>query len=177
VTKRPTGRVVATVVATGDRIWPDPNARSDVRSRHGFHLQVVSPARGEPRRRVDAMTTSTGIGTTPDTDRPTAVTPTPAGVVRALAARLDGVERELSAARDALSAVETALLAVHRGADVQRDALTTEQVAHLLGLSRSTVTAMIGRHKIRSVKIGNARRVLRRDLDGYLAGLSSGGAA
>ncbi len=40
-------------------------------------------------------------------------------------------------------------------------ALTTTQVAGLLGLSRSTVTLMIGREELASVKVGGSRRVER----------------
>jgi excisionase family DNA binding protein len=107
----------------------------------------------------------------------TAVAPTPTGVVRAVAERLDGLERELSAARAALAVVEAELLAASQRSEREPDALTTEQVARLLGLSRSTITAMIGRRELLSVKIGGARRVLRRDLDAYLGSITSGGAA
>ncbi len=107
----------------------------------------------------------------------TAVAPTPTGVVRAVAERLDGLERELSAARAALAVVEAELLSASRRSEREPDALTTEQVAQALSLSRSTVTAMIGRRELVSVKIGGARRVLRRDLDDYLGSLASGGAA
>jgi excisionase family DNA binding protein len=55
--------------------------------------------------------------------------------------------------------------------------LTTTQVAALLGLSRSTVTLMISRGELTSVKVGGSRRVLRRDLDAYLAFAAVGGVA
>lgn len=106
-----------------------------------------------------------------------AVAPTPVGVVRSVAERLDTIEAELGAARAALSAVEAALLAASSRAEPEPDALTTDEVAGCLGLSRSTVTAMIGRRELASVKIGGARRVLRRDLDAYLGALASGGTA
>jgi excisionase family DNA binding protein len=104
-----------------------------------------------------------------------AVTPTPTGVIRAVEARLDGLERELAAARRALAEAE--LTAARARRDLEPDALTTDQVARVLGLSRFTVNTLISRGDLRSVKIGAARRVLRRDLDAYLATLASGGAA
>jgi excisionase family DNA binding protein len=106
----------------------------------------------------------------------TAVSPTPTGVIRAVEERLDALERDLRAAREALAAAEAELLARDASA-TQPDALTTDQVARQLGLSRSTVTTLIGRGRLASVKIGGARRVLRRDLDAYLIALGSGGAA
>jgi excisionase family DNA binding protein len=45
------------------------------------------------------------------------------------------------------------------------------------GLSRSTVTAMIGRRELASIKVGGSRRVLRHDLDRHLAEVAAGGAA
>jgi excisionase family DNA binding protein len=111
------------------------------------------------------------------TTRLSAVQPTPVGVIRAVEERLDGLERELAAARDALAAAEAELIAAHRQSEAGPDALTTDQVARALGLSRSTVTAMISRRELPSVKIGASRRVLRRDLDAYLGSLTSGGAA
>jgi excisionase family DNA binding protein len=156
--------VVASVVATNGLIWPDP----DDRAKGHRHLAVVSPAGGDPRRWVSRMT-----GTT----RLSAVQPTPVGVIRVVEERLDGLERELAAARDALAAAEAELIAGHRQSEVGPDALTTDQVARVRGLSRSTVTGMISRRELPSVKIGGSRRVLRRDLDAYLGSLSSGGAA
>jgi excisionase family DNA binding protein len=111
------------------------------------------------------------------TTRLRAVQPTPVGVIRAVEERLDGLERELTAARDALAAAEDELIAAHRQSEAGPDALTTDQVARALGLSRSTVTAMISRRELPSVKIDGSRRVLRRDLDAYLGSLTSGGAA
>jgi excisionase family DNA binding protein len=106
-----------------------------------------------------------------------AVAPTPTGVIRAVEQRLDGLERELAAARRALADAEAELTAARGRREVEPDALTTDQVARALGLSRSTVTGLISRHELPSVKIGSARHVLRRDLDAYLASLASGGAA
>lgn len=45
----------------------------------------------------------------------------------------------------------------------------------MFGLSRSTVTTLISRGQLASVKIGRAQRVLRRDLDACLAALTAGG--
>ncbi|HVU92232.1 MAG TPA: helix-turn-helix domain-containing protein [Jatrophihabitans sp.] len=106
-----------------------------------------------------------------------AVYPTPTGVIRAVEERLDALERDVRAARDALAAAEAELLAAQHQSEVQPDALTTDQVARVLGLSRSTVATLISRGELASVKIGSARRVLRRDLDAYLAALTAGGAA
>lgn len=121
------------------------------------------------------MTTTTGPTTA--ITRLTAVTPTPTGVIRAVEERLDVLERDVRAAREALAIAEAELLAAQRSADTPPEALTTDQVARQLGLSRSTVASMIGRGELASVKIGGARRVLRRDLDAYLTALPSGGAA
>lgn len=126
---------------------------------------MVNPDRGEPRKWVNRMT------------QLSAVTPTPTGVIRAVEARLDGLERELAAARRALAEAGAELTAARARRDLEPDALTTDQVARVLGLSRSTVNTLISRGDLRSVKIGAARRVLRRDLDAYLATLASGGAA
>jgi excisionase family DNA binding protein len=107
----------------------------------------------------------------------TAVTPTPTGVIRAVEERLDALERDVRAAREALAIAEAELLAAQHKTETPPEALTTDQVARQLVLSRSTVTAMIARGELASVKIGGARRVLRRDLDEYLNSLASGGAA
>ncbi|MGH8960058.1 MAG: helix-turn-helix domain-containing protein [Jatrophihabitantaceae bacterium] len=117
------------------------------------------------------MTAMTG------TTRLTAVAPTPTGVIRAVEERLDALERDVRAAREALAVAEAELLAARRTSETPPEALTTDQVARQLGLSRSTVTAMIGRGQLASVKIGGERRVLRRDLEAYLTALPSGGAA
>jgi excisionase family DNA binding protein len=132
------------------------------------HLFVVNPDRGKLRKWVNRMTQTTQLS---------AVTPTPTGVIRAVEARLDGLERELAAARRALAEAEAELTASRARRDLEPDALTTDQVARVLGLSRSTINTLISRRDLRSVKIGAARRVLRRDLDAYLATLASGGAA
>ena len=98
-------------------------------------------------------------------------------MIRAVEERLDALERDVRSARAALALAETELLAAHHAAETSPEALTTDQVARQLVLSRSTVAAMIARGELASVKIGGARRVLRRDLDAYLTTLSSGGAA
>ena len=98
----------------------------------------------------------------------TAVEPTPLGSIRAVATHIDAIERELWAVWQALATAEAILIPAKRPPDAEPDALTTEQVARRLGLSRSTVTAMIGRKELTSVKIGSSRRILRRDLDAYL---------
>ena len=46
---------------------------------------------------------------------------------------------------------------------------TTEQVAQILSLSRSTVAEMLRRRDIRSVKLGGCRRIFRVDVDAYIA--------
>jgi excisionase family DNA binding protein len=120
------------------------------------------------RQEVDAVTHS---------GRLTQVQPTSTDVIRSIRERLDALERDLVAARSALAEAETALLASHRRSAAEPMALTTDQVAQLLGLSRSTVTAMIGRGELPSVKVGGSRRVLRRDLETYLASIAAGGAA
>lgn len=122
-------------------------------------------------------TTAPTTGPTAGSTLLTSVAPTPTGVIRAVEERLDALERDVRAARDALAVAEAELLAAHQGAQTPPEALTTDQVARHLNLSRSTVTAMIARGEIASVKIGGARRVLRRDLDAYLTALNSGGAA
>lgn len=101
----------------------------------------------------------------------------PSGVIRTVRERLDALERDLVAARSALADAETELLRFQRRSGAEPMALTTDQVAQLLGLSRSTITAMIGRSELVSVKVGGSRRVLRRDLDSYLASIAAGGVA
>lgn len=117
------------------------------------------------------------IGTTTGTTGLSAVAPTPTGVIRAVEERLDALERDLRSAREALAVAEAELLAARLSSWTPPQALTTDQVARELNLSRSTVTTLIGRGQLASVKIGGARRVLRRDLDAYLSALPSGGAA
>jgi excisionase family DNA binding protein len=94
----------------------------------------------------------------------------PTDAIRAAAARIAAVEHDLAEARTALAAAEAAVAAVHQSVPAP-DAYTTEQVAHALGLSRSTVAEMLRRGDIRSVKLGGARRVFRADLDVYIAGV------
>ena len=122
------------------------------------------------------MTAPTGLTTVPTTGTTplTAVASTPTGVIRAVEERLDVLERDVRAAREALAVAEAELLAARQSAETPPEALTTDQVAHQLGLSRSTVATMIGRGQLASVKIGAARRVLRRDLEAYLRALPSG---
>lgn len=72
------------------------------------------------------------------TARLAAVQPTATGVIRTVEERLDALERDVHTARDALATAEAESLAAPRKSEVQPDALTTDQVAHLLGLSRST---------------------------------------
>jgi excisionase family DNA binding protein len=156
--------VVASVVATGLRFRPDP-AGSVPRRRP---LPDEDAARCGVRQEVDAVTQSARLAQ---------VQPTSTDVIRSIRERLDALERDLLAARSVLAEAETALLASHVRSAAQPMALTTDQVAQLLGLSRSTVTAMIGRSELPSVKVGGSRRVLRRDLDSYLASIAAGGAA
>ncbi|MDT4936720.1 MAG: Helix-turn-helix domain [Pseudonocardiales bacterium] len=101
----------------------------------------------------------------------------PTGVIRTVRERLDALERDLVAARSALADAETELLGFQRRFRAEPMALTTDQVAQLLGLSRSTITAKIGRSELVSVKVGGSRRLLRRDLDSYFASIAAGGAA
>lgn len=159
-----TQSVVASVVASVGQT----RAPAYVRRHRPRHLLVASPPPGVPSRQVNAMTVPTRLA---------AVYPTPTGVIRAVEERLDALERDVRAARDALAAAEAELLAAQHQSEVQPDALTTDQVARVLGLSRSTVATLISRGELISVKIGSARRVLRRDLDAYLAALTAGGAA
>lgn len=108
----------------------------------------------------------------PNLIQQTAYTPTanpaPSDALRAVAARLTAVEHELAEARAALAAAEAAV-AAGRQQRLVPEAFTTEQVAHTLGLSRSTVAEMLRRGDIRSVKLGGSRRVFRADLDAYIA--------
>lgn len=163
--------VVASVVASAAQT----RSTSHVRSRPSRHLQVLSPTTGEHPKQVNAVTATTG--STTGTTRLTVVAPTPTGVIRAVEERLDALERDVRAAREALALAEAELLAARHTAETPPEALTTDQVARRLGLSRSTVATMICRGQMPSVKIGGARRVLRRDLDAYLTALASGGAA
>lgn len=99
---------------------------------------------------------------------PPTPTPTSTGPLRTVAARLTAVEHELAEARAALSAAEAAVAGPNQQSIVP-DAYTTEQLAHTLGLSRSTIAEMLRRGDIRSVKLGGSRRVFRADLDAYIA--------
>lgn len=166
--------VVASVVASAGQTRSAPHVRAG-RCRH---LRVVSPSGGDYARQVNVMTSTTTptTGATTGAARLTAVTPTPTGVIRAVEERLDALERDVRAAREALAIAEAELLAAQHTVRTP-EALTTDQVAHQLVLSRSTVAAMIARGELASVKIGGARRVLRRDLDEYLDSLHAGGAA
>jgi excisionase family DNA binding protein len=92
----------------------------------------------------------------------------PVRAVRAVAARITAVERDLADARAALATAE-AELSVMRQPALVPDAYTMEQVAQTLGLSRSTVAEMLRRHEIHSVKLGGCRRVFRADIDAYIA--------
>ena len=170
-----TSSVVASVVASAGQT----RSVSYVRGGSCRHLRVVSPFGHHHPKQVNAMTSTTAstTGSTIGMARLTAVAPTPTGVIRAVEERLDALERDVRAAREALALAEAELLAAHQRAETPPEALTTDQVARHLALSRSTVTAMITRGELASVKIGGARRVLRRDLDRYLNSLASGGAA
>lgn len=99
---------------------------------------------------------------------PPTPSPTSTGPLRTVAARLTAVEHELAEARAALSAAEAAVARASQEGIVP-DAYTTEQLAHTLGLSRSTIAEMLRRGDIRSVKLGGSRRVFRADLDAYIA--------
>jgi hypothetical protein len=57
------------------------------------------------------------------------VQPTPTGLIRAVQERLDALERDLAAARSALSVAEVELLAIDRRPMPEPVALTTDQVA------------------------------------------------
>ena len=99
----------------------------------------------------------------------------PTGLIRSVRERLD--VRDLAAARSALADAETELLTEQQRLTPRPVALTTTQVAELLGLPRTTVTVMISPNELASVKVGGSRRVVRRDLDAYLASITVGGAA
>jgi excisionase family DNA binding protein len=91
--------------------------------------------------------------------------------IRAAAAIIDTIAADLDAARLALEAARDAQ--ADAGAALPPAAYTTGQVAQLLGLSRSTVAQMIRTNALPSVKIGGSRRVLRAELDRYLASLEA----
>ena len=50
-------------------------------------------------------------------------------------------------------------------------ALRIPEAAYISGLSRSTLYALIGEGKLRSVKVGGRRLILRNDLEAYFAQL------
>jgi excisionase family DNA binding protein len=50
-------------------------------------------------------------------------------------------------------------------------ALRIPEAAHVSGLSRSTLYALMGEGKLRSVKVGGRRLILRIDLEAYFAQL------
>lgn len=97
----------------------------------------------------------------------TAVDPTPTGVIRAVGERLNALERDVRAARGALAVAETELLAAYHTAGTPPEAMTTDQVARQLSLSRSTVapdarhhvTAPCGRHTSRLRAAGTRRTI------------------
>ena len=99
-----------------------------------------------------------------------------AAEIRAALERITWLERELGEVRAVLLVAE-AFVDAPVAALVTPDALTTEQVAQALSLSRSTVAEMIRRKLIRSVKIGGARRVFRADLDAYIESVRTSEAA
>lgn len=127
-------------------------------------VDSISPDRTERAGRYDWPNPSQPTG------YPSASHPTPAGPLRAIAARLTAVEHELAEARAALLAAEAAFAGGGQQSLVP-DAYTTEQLAHALGLSRSTIAEMLRRGEIRSVKLGGSRRVFRADLDAYIAAI------
>ena len=90
--------------------------------------------------------------------------------------RLTSLERELADVRSTLLAAETLLVGITAPPSVNPDAYTTTEVADALGLSRSTIAAMLARGEIRSVKLGGARRVFRADLDAYISAVRGGAA-
>ncbi len=51
----------------------------------------------------------------------------------------------------------------------QTENLKVREVAQILGVGKTLVYALIGKGELGSVKIGNARRVPRAELDAYLA--------
>jgi len=57
-------------------------------------------------------------------------------------------------------------------AQPQKMALTVDEAAHVLGVSRSTMFTLLREGRIRSVKLGpQIRRIPRAELDAYLAAL------
>ena len=50
-------------------------------------------------------------------------------------------------------------------------ALRIPEAAYISGLSRSTLYALMGEGKLRSVKVGGRRLILRTDLEAYFAQL------
>jgi hypothetical protein len=133
--------VVASVVATGSQVRSDPAGSNPLR--HPLPSEGV--ARRGPRQEVNAVT---------DNSRLTHLWPTPTGLIHGVRQRLDALEQDLAAARTALAEAEAELTATHRRSTAEPVALTTVQVAELLGLSRSTVTLMISRQELPSVKVG-----------------------
>lgn len=89
--------------------------------------------------------------------------------LRKAVALIDSIGSDLNAARTALA--EALDAGTPEPAASPPAAYTTEQVARLLNLSRSTVAQMIGVGHLPSVKIGGSRRVLAADLERYLASL------
>jgi excisionase family DNA binding protein len=86
--------------------------------------------------------------------------------LRTATTHIDSIEIELGAARAALADARAAL--DPDDPVLVPAAYTTEQVARLLGLSRSTVAQMIRSGELVSVKLGGSRRILPADLNGYL---------
>jgi len=54
---------------------------------------------------------------------------------------------------------------------VDKIALRIPEAAYVAGLSRSTLYALMGEGKLRSVKVGGRRLILRTDLEAYFAQL------
>ena len=54
---------------------------------------------------------------------------------------------------------------------VDKIALRIPEAAYVSGLSRSTLYALMGEGKLRSVKVGGRRLILRTDLEAYFAQL------
>lgn len=54
--------------------------------------------------------------------------------------------------------------------------LTAEQAGELLGICKASVFTLIKRGDIASLKVGGARRIVRSDLDAFIARNAEGGA-
>ena len=50
---------------------------------------------------------------------------------------------------------------------------TPAEAAHLLGVGKTTLFALIARGELRSLKLGHSRRIRHADLEAFVAGLTA----